>query len=166
MTTRSGRRVHAPVRPRLPAPFPTREEPPDRGYNPGVQRRPPKAVKRTWVNAVTNDIRQTLLTPTIGRRIRVIRLWALTLQSDSSNRWLEVYFGTGADASAAPTKVIDILILPTTGTAVTRTYDSLSVGRGPTGLVNEVVSYRWRNAPLATHGIIIEYVEELSQRRA
>jgi hypothetical protein len=126
-------------------------------------------VRRTWVNALTNATRNTLLTPTVGYRARMVRIWAIITPPELNSITLELYFGTGANATTDRGKLIDMLRTGTSaGIIQTRTYDSLSVGRAPTGAINEVISYRWGSTPAIDHDhrLIIEYIEELIPGRA
>ena len=130
-------------------------------HNATVRERPPQAVKRAWVTMATGANRETLLTPTAGYRIRLVRIWLVVTVAESSEKPLELYFGAGANAASNRAKIIDIFPnVKSIGAYSTRTYDALSVGRAPTGARDESISYRWQTAPANTHSIFIEYVEE------
>ncbi len=130
-------------------------------HNANVRERPPQAVKRTWVTMAAGTTRETLLTPTAGYRIRLVRIWLVVTTAESSEKPLELYFGTGTNATSNRAKVIDIFPeVKSIGAYTTRTYDTLSVGRAPTGARDESISYRWQSAPANNHSIFIEYVEE------
>jgi len=158
---------HTPVRVR-PTPTTEPDFPTPQGHQTTVHRRPSKPLKRTWVNALTNNTRNTLLSPATGYRVRLIRIWAVIKPAEVNSLNLELYFGTGANATTDRTKIIDLLRTGTTaGTIATRTFDALSVGRAPTGANNEVLSYRWDATPAIDHNhvILVEYIEELANRR-
>lgn len=114
--------------------------------------------KLTWVTMATDTNRASLLIPGNGKRVRVKRIKVMQDTSEGAALLLELYFGTGATAATTRGKVIDILRVPNGGETATRTFDAL--GKGPLGLVNESVSYRWRSAPTNAHIAIIEYEEE------
>jgi hypothetical protein len=109
------------------------------------------------VDASTDIDRQTILTPSPGRRIRFIRVKALQEASDGRHLW-ELFFGQAGNIITAPNRSIDILAVPELGSAATRTFRK---DQGPRGRVNEVLSGRWRGtAPTTVHKIVIEYTEE------
>ncbi|MEX2598379.1 MAG: hypothetical protein WD533_01865 [Dehalococcoidia bacterium] len=82
--------------------------------------------------------RQTLLTPSPGRRIRLVRVTAYQIAEDGLHHG-ELYFGEGANIAIAPEKAIDYLRVPDLGMGATRTW---SRGTGPVGERNEVLSFR------------------------
>ena len=109
------------------------------------------------VDASTDTDRQTILTPGKGRRIRFVRVKLLQELSDGRHLW-ELFLGDAGNMITAPNRSIDILAVPDSGSAVTRTFRR---GQGPRGKRDEVLSGRWRGvAPTSAHKIIIEYVEE------
>jgi len=114
----------------------------------------------TLVNSLdsnTTNNRETLIAPTKGTRIRLIRARVIQEQADGRHLW-ELYFGTGADITTDPTKAIDILEIANNGTDSTRTYPS---GQGPRAERDEVLSSRWLGtAPVTVHKINVEYTEE------
>ena len=109
------------------------------------------------VATVTTTDRQTLVTPSNGFRVRVVKIRAVRIAADDY-RLLEIYFGTAANLITGPNKGIDILGVPSLRSASTRTARR---GEGRVGQRNEVVSIRWRGiAPNNAHAVIIEYTEE------
>ena len=101
--------------------------------------------------------RQTILTPTKGYRIRLLRLKVLQPESDG-RRLCEIYFGTAGSLITDPSRAVDILAIPGGGSASTRTYRR---EQGPRGRRGEPLSLRWRGRPpSADHRVIIEYTEE------
>ena len=120
-------------------------------------RRRPYFPKVQEVESATNISRQTLLTPTKGYRIRLVRVRVLQDASDGRHLW-ELYFGTAGNIITDQKKGVDILAVPDSGSAATRTYLR---NEGPRGLRDEVLSGRWRGvAPTNPHRITIEYSEE------
>lgn len=159
-----GRTDYVPaVRPRQDPPLPPFSGPPRRAYTPGVQARPNQAIKRTWVRIMGNTTRQTILTPTAGKHVQVIRIWLVNDGTEAAERTLEFYYGTGATATTDPKKVIDIFSYRTPGTYTTRAYDRNSIDRSPTGTRGEVVSARF-TAASNDHDCLIEYREPNSNR--
>ena len=113
-----------------------------------IRRRPYVALVRAH-DSNTSNTRNTLVTPSSGRRIRVLRVRVIQEQTDGRRLW-ELYLGTGADITTDPAKAIDILDIPNDGEAATRTF-----------LRDEVLSGRWLGTPPTTvHKIIVEYTEE------
>ena len=109
------------------------------------------------VDSSTNIDRQTILSPSPGRRIRFIRTRVLQDVSDGRHLW-ELFFGDAGNIITTPNRSIDILAIPDLGSDASRTFLR---GEGPRGKLNEVLSGRWRGtAPTTSHKIIIEYTEE------
>ena len=109
------------------------------------------------VDASTDIDRQTILSPSPGRRLRFIRAKVLQEYSDGRHLW-ELFFGDAGNIITAPNRSIDILAIPDVGSAATRTFPK---DQGPRGKTNEVLSGRWRGtAPSTAHKIIVEYTEE------
>ena len=121
-----------------------------------VRRRPYK-LKVREVDSNTSTDRQTILTPTKGFRIRLIRVKVQQDTSDGRHLW-ELYFGSAGNIITDQKKGIDILAVPDQGSDSTRAFLK---NEGPRGLRDEVLSGRWRGiAPVNAHKIIIEYTEE------
>lgn len=109
------------------------------------------------LDSSTDTDRQTILSPSPGRRIRFIRTRVLQDASDGRHLW-ELFFGDAGNIITAPNRSIDILAVPDSGSDASRTFRR---GEGPRGKRNEVLSGRWRGtAPTTSHKIIIEYTEE------
>ena len=109
------------------------------------------------VDAATDIDRQTILSPSAGRRIRFIRTKLLQVSSDGRHLW-ELFFGEAGNMITAPNRAIDVLAVPDLGSAATRTFKNYE---GPSGKRDEVLSGRWRGtAPTSVHKIVIEYAEE------
>ena len=100
--------------------------------------------------------RVTALTPSPGRRLRIVRVNVYQIASDGLH-FLEVYYGTGVNIAAAPPKVIDYVRISDLSQGQTRTW---SRGTGPIAAKNEVLSVRFTVNPQTSHKLIIEYTEE------
>jgi hypothetical protein len=122
------------------------------------------AILRTFLTMVTTTTRTALLTPTLNRQLRIARIWVMVDTAETSEKALELYYGTGTNAAADPAKIIDILIIKNAGVHTARTYDTQSLDRSPTGLPAEEISYRWNAVPTNAHRIFIEYREHNTNR--
>lgn len=120
-------------------------------------RRRPFTLKTVEVMPSNRRGRLTLLTPTKGYRIRLVRV--KVVQPEADGRHLcEVYFGTAGNLISEPSRAVDILAVPDRGTASTRAYPR---DQGPRGKRGEPLSLRWRGRrPSTQHKVIIEYAEE------
>ena len=120
-----------------------------------VRRRPYVALVNAH-DSNTSNTRDTLVTPSKGRRIRLLRVRVVQEQADGRHLW-ELYFGSGADITINPEKAVDILDVPNLGEASTRTFLR---DEGPRGLRDEVLSGRWLGtAPTTVHKVMVEYTE-------
>lgn len=103
---------------------------------------------------------QALVTPTTGRRLRLIRLKLVQSTTDGEH-FFEVYYGTLSTALLADAGsgagVVDILDVADKGEDLTRSW---SRGEGPRGIKNEVLGVRPITEIATTHDAIIEYTEE------
>ena len=134
----------------------TRQRKVRRPYRARVRRRRYQLQIRA-VDSSTDVDRQTILSPSPGRRIRFIRTRVLQDASDARHLW-ELFFGEAGNIITAPNRAIDILAIADLGSDASRTFRR---GEGPRGKRNEVLSGRWRGtAPTSSHKIIIEYTEE------
>ena len=120
-------------------------------------RRRPFLLKTAEVTPPARRGRQTVLEPSKGYRIRLLRVKVVQAGTDG-RRMCELYFGTAASLATDPSRAVDILVVPDGGTASTRTYLR---EQGPRGRRGEPLSLRWRGRPpSADHKVIIEYTEE------
>ena len=120
-------------------------------------RRRPFTLRTVEVTPTRRRGRQTILSPAKGYRIRLVRVKVIQPQADGRHL-CEVYFGTAGSLITDPSRAIDILAVPDSGSASTRAYLR---GQGPRGRRGEPLSFRWRNRPPSNyHKIIIEYAEE------
>ena len=103
-----------------------------------------------------NINRSTLLTPTNGTRLRLIRVAVHQIISDNLH-FAELYFGTGTTIATNPAKAIDLVRVPDLSEGTSRSWGR---GNGPLGAKNEVLSPRWTLSPATSHKIIVEYTEE------
>ena len=120
-------------------------------------RRRPFTLRTAEVTPSLRRGRHTILTPSKGYRIRLVRL--KVVQPEADGRHLcEIYFGTAGSLITDPSRAIDILAVPDKGSASTRAYPR---EQGPRGRRGEPLSLRWRARPPSTgHKVIIEYTEE------
>ena len=127
-----------------------------RAYRAVLRRRTYQLLIRV-VDASTDIGRQTILSPSPGKRLRFIRAKVLQDSSDGRHLW-ELFFGEAGNMITAPNRAIDVLAVPDSGSAATRTFLR---DQGPMGKRDEVLSGRWRGtAPTSVHKIVIEYTEE------
>ena len=99
-----------------------------RAYRPRVRRRRYQLQIRA-VDSSTDISRQTILSPSPGRRIRFIRTRVLQDASDGRHPW-ELFFGDAGNIITAPNRSIDILAIPDLGSDASRTFRR---GEGPVG---------------------------------
>ena len=120
-------------------------------------RRRPYVLKAAEVTVPGRRGRRTVLDPSKGYRIRLLRVKVVQPATDGRHM-CELFFGTAGSLATDPTRAVDILAVPDTGTASTRTYQR---DQGPRGLRGEPLSFRWRGRPPSTdHKVLIEYTEE------
>jgi hypothetical protein len=98
----------------------------------------------------------TLITPTSGRRIRIVAV--LMYMTSNTGSVLEVYFGTGATIGTSPTKSIYNAYIQSSVDPNPRPI--WPDGGGPVGLVDEVVSTRGSVSIGDNGGLIVQYREE------
>ena len=97
-------------------------------HRPPLRRRP-FVLRTEEVTPTRRRGRQTILTPSKGYRIRLVRL--KVVQPASDDRHLcEVYFGTGGSLITDPSRAIDILAVPDGGSVSTRAYPREQGPRG------------------------------------
>ena len=117
----------------------------------------PYVTKVNSLESNTSNNRETLITPTKGTRIRLVRTRVIQETADGRHLW-ELYFGSGSNITTNPHKAIDILEVANNGSDSTRTYPR---GQGPRGDRDEVLSGRWLGTPPSgSHKINVEYTEE------
>ena len=120
-------------------------------------RRRPYALRTAEVTVGNRRGRLTLLEPTKGYRIRLLRVKVVQTVSDDRHV-CEIYFGTAGSLITEPSRAVDILAVPDLGTVSTREYPR---DQGPRGRRGEPLSLRWRGRrPSNAHKVIIEYTEE------
>ena len=120
-------------------------------------RRRPYILNTAEVAVTRSRRRQTILTPSKGYRIRLIRVKVVQPESDG-RRLFELFFGKAGSLATDPSRAVDILAVPDEGKSSTRSYHR---EQGPRGLRGEPLSFRWRGRPPSTdHRLIIEYTEE------
>ena len=119
-------------------------------------RRRPYVLNTTEVTVSRRRGRQTILTPSKGYRIRLIRVKVVQPVADGRHM-CELYFGTAGSLATDPSRAVGILEVPDSGAVSTRAYLR---EQGPRGLRGEPLSFRWRGrSPSNDHKVIIEYTE-------
>ena len=120
-------------------------------------RRRPFVLRTVEVTPSNRRGRRTILSPTKGYRIRLVRV--KVVQPEPDGRHLcEIYFGTASSLIIDSSRAVDILAVPDKGTASTRAFPH---GQGPRGRRGEPLSRGWRGVrPATAHKVIIEYTEE------
>ncbi len=117
----------------------------------------PYILKTAEVTAASRRGRQTILSPSKGYRIRLVRV-KMVQPVPEGRRMCELFFGTAGSLATYPSRAVDILRVPDQGTASTRAYFR---DQGPRGQRGEPLSFRWRGRPPSnSHKVIIEYTEE------
>ncbi len=129
--------------------------PPRKNTNAPLRTRPFE-VKRVFIETGTTTARETLLTPSKGTRIRLIRVRAVQAGADVKTRY-ELYFGTSANMVTTPEKAIDMLLIPADGEDSTSTFLR---SQGPRGLRDEVLSGRFRLGTTFANLLMVWYTEE------
>ncbi|KKM27722.1 hypothetical protein LCGC14_1571850 [marine sediment metagenome] len=125
--------------------------------NVNVYRDGASEVKNLWaVSPTSSTTKATFLTPTAGKKIRVVACHMAT--SSATGSFLELYFGTGANISSDATKAImypwlDIDTFAAFGLA-------WPDGGGPVGDVDEVISIRTSNSVSTGMRALLHYREE------
>ena len=120
-------------------------------------RRRPFALKTAEVTPGNRRGRHTILTPSKGYRLRLLRVKVVQPQADGRHL-CEIYFGEAGSLITDPSRAVDILAVPDQGAASTRVYPR---EQGPRGKRGEPLSLRWRGRrPSTPHKVIIEYAEE------
>ena len=105
----------------------------------------------------TSNAPETLVTPSKGKRLRLLRLRVIQEVADG-RRLYEVYFGPGDTIAADPSKAVDTLDIPELGEDSTRLFPR---DEGPRGQRDEPLTGRWSgDAPSTIHKIMVEYTEE------
>ena len=105
----------------------------------------------------TSNVRETLVRPNKGKRLRILRVRAIQEVADG-RRLYEVYFGVGETIATKAGRAVDTLDIPELGEDATRVFPR---DEGPRGERDEPLSGRWSGeAPFTAHKIMVEYTEE------
>ena len=105
----------------------------------------------------TSNVRETLVRPNKGKRLRILRVRAIQEVADG-RRLYEVYFGEGETIATKAGRAVDTLDIPELGEDATRIFPR---DEGPRGERDEPLSGRWSGeAPFTAHKIMVEYTEE------
>ena len=123
-----------------------------RAFKPGASE--VKALRH--LGSGTTTTRATMITPTSGKKIRIVSVQMMNTNADSTE--VEVYFGTGTNITTNAGKEIsaprlDGIDMPSYGL-------SWPDGGGPVGVVDEVVSVRTGTAVGASMAVTTHYREE------
>ena len=111
-------------------------------------------LRLTASNSMT---RATIITPTSGKRVRIISV-EITTSSGAANHY-EVYFDTGAGIANDLSKAIMLAVLDFD--YMTHAHMEWPDGGGPIGDVNDVVSIRTGDSDISALGkFVIHYREE------
>ena len=127
-----------------------------RRYTPGYLEDLSDTKSRFFSDPGQSDERRTLLTPSRGKRLRLIKLTISQTASDGQH-FCELFFGTGESISSHRSKAVALIRVADHGQGSTRTWGR---GAGPVGERNEALSIRWTYPPATSHKLIIEYTEE------
>lgn len=115
------------------------------------------ALTKYQATAGTSTTKQTMLTPTSGKAIRIRNVMAVT--ASTTGAIFEVYFGAGANITSDAANAIFIAHLDQ-DLAGTVTHSEFYGDNGPVGIADEVVSIR-TSADITTNGLfVIVYTEE------
>jgi hypothetical protein len=106
--------------------------------------------------AASTTTRETVLTPTSGKRIRIISI--VQLADASVSLPTEWYFGTGANMSTTPANAITLSNGRADNTAAD--FQSWGDGAGPVGAADAVLSARNLNSSATQPYTVIQYREE------
>lgn len=115
-------------------------------------------VKTEWKQVVgTSATRDTFITPTSGKKIRIISVnfqhYGMTTDPD---RW-EIYFGTGVNISSTTTKAIGAYYPGASRGSDSQTWPD---GAGPVGAADDVVSWRATTEAETAGSLTVHYREE------
>ena len=110
------------------------------------------------LTASVSTARATIITPTSGKRVRIVSCTIAT--SQAADEHYEVYFGTGAGITTTPANAIMLCVLGLT-IGDHNFGQEWPDGGGPLGDVDEVVSIRTGDSDISGLGkFIIHYREE------
>ena len=114
-------------------------------------------VKSLWkISASNSSVRATVVTPTSGKKIRMIA--AHLINTTTTLDEISLYFGTGAAISSTPSKAITRAQLDTDHTP--NHVVAWPDGAGPVGAVDDVLSMRSGTNLSAGFEVIVHYREE------
>lgn len=108
------------------------------------------------VIGATSATRATVITPTSGKKIRVLKIETAAFNLTTDPDVVQVYFGTGAAVTTNPASVIAIFDTGTDGDGRDITGD----GEGAIGAVDEVLSWRTETETETGLHLVIRYREE------
>ena len=123
---------------------------------PFLGRRTSDVLATTVAVAGTSASRQTVLTPTAGKQVRVISVQAASAALSTAPGRVSFYFGTGAAYTTTISKVIGQVVPTITGQQML----VWAEGDGPIGAVNDVVSAITETETETTMSYTLVYREE------
>lgn len=115
------------------------------------------AVTSFYTTSDPGTTRATIITPTSGKRIRIISVRQACFGSAATGE-LEFYFGTGANISSNADKAIINIVIDTS--SLVNNGQNWGDGSGPVGAADDVVSYRHSVVGTDAQRITILYREE------
>lgn len=104
----------------------------------------------------TSAARATALSPTTGKRVRIVSVQVTSHGLTTDPDAVSVYFHTGSDFTSDTSKIIAVFAPGTSG-AQDMTWGD---GSGPRGDVDEVVSWRTETETETALHLVISYREE------
>ena len=114
--------------------------------------------KVVYLTQSVSTTRVTVLTPSTGTRVRLLRIHLIQQQNAAGLVQHEFYFGTGANITTTVANAIDEYALTTSGAEVVQTWTR---GEGPLGAKDAVLSYRTSTSAFGGNMyLIVEYSEE------
>ena len=112
----------------------------------------------SFVSFVVSTTPSTIVTPTTGTRLRLLRIHASNYPNIVGSVLNELYFATGATIETTPSKAVDAWTMSGSTAEFSRTWTR---GEGPRGLKDELLSFRVNSAVAGgTVKLVIEYTEE------
>ena len=117
-------------------------------------------VKTTVIEWSVSTTRTTLLTPTTGKKIRIVHYNLIQRPTTNTVKaYLELYFGTGTNITTTPSNAIAWEFSNNvTGDTASRSYTR---GQGPLGAKDAVISIRIDSTLNGgTYVCLLEYTEE------
>lgn len=117
----------------------------------------PSETKTLYFSHAVTTTRETVVTPSQGKRLRLVHVRAIHRPNFSTAIVVELYFGTGSTIGASGSTPVDAFQVSGT-TEQTRSW---ARGQGPRGARNEVLSIRENSTAAGGYvDLLVEYTEE------